>query len=125
MSKPVEKMIAALGVKRGELERAEINDFTTKHGMPGWAPTQGHIPSGVPYLGFARDEIMSGQINRSMIVGKGSLFLGRMTNLFDGVSFILQKNSGNNEDSGGSNEETIKRLNAESLRVLAQTMPSD
>ena len=88
------KMIAALGVKRGELERGDINDFTVKHGMPGWAPTQGHIPSGVPYLGFARDDIMSGSINRSMIVGKGSLFLGRMTNLFDGVSFILQKNSG-------------------------------
>jgi len=29
-----------------------------------------------------------------MIVGKGSLFLGRLTNLFDGVSFILEKNSG-------------------------------
>jgi betaine reductase len=88
------KMIAALGVKRGEMERANINDFTIKHGMPGWAPTQGHIPSGVPYLGFAREDILSGKINRSMIVGKGSLFLGRMTNLFDGVSFILQKNSG-------------------------------
>jgi len=97
------KMIAALGVMRGELERAEINDFTAKHGMPGWAPTQGHIPSGVPYLGFARDEIMSGKINRSMIIGKGSLFLGRMTNLFDGVSFILQKNSG----SSGEKEETV------------------
>ena len=92
------KMIAALGVKRGELERAEINDFTVKHGMPGWAPTQGHIPSGVPYLGFARDDIMSDRITRSMIVGKGSLFLGRMTNLFDGVSFILQKNAGGSED---------------------------
>jgi len=91
------KMIAALGVKRGELERGDINDFTIKHGMPGWAPTQGHIPSGVPYLGFVRDDIMSGRINRSMIVGKGSLFLGRMTNLFDGVSFILQNNSGGEE----------------------------
>jgi len=129
------KMIAALGVKRGELERGDINDFTVKHGMPGWAPTQGHIPSGVPYLGFARDDIMSGKITRSMIVGKGSLFLGRMTNLFDGVSFILQKNSGaGTEASGGSaggdhasgvSEHTVKRLIAESLRDLAKSMGAE
>jgi len=126
------KMIAALGVKRGELERAEINEFTEKHGMPGWAPTQGHIPSGVPYLGFARDDIMSGRINRSMIVGKGSLFLGRMTNLFDGVSFILQKNSGGSAGSGsaqeqsdGVSEQTVKRLIAESLRELARSMGAE
>ena len=30
-----------------------------------------------------------------MIVGKGSLFLGRMTNLFDGVSFVVEANEGN------------------------------
>ena len=124
------KMIAALGVKRGELERADINDFTIKHGMPGWAPTQGHIPSGVPYLGFARDDILSGKINRSMIVGKGSLFLGRMTNLFDGVSFIMQKNSGGSAASGGGhtegvNEDAVKRLIAESLRVLAKSMGAE
>ncbi|MCL2662382.1 MAG: glycine/sarcosine/betaine reductase complex component C subunit beta [Oscillospiraceae bacterium] len=123
------KMIAALGVKRGELERAEINDFTAKHGMPGWAPTQGHIPSGVPYLGFARDDIMSGSIKRSMIVGKGSLFLGRMTNLFDGVSFILQANSGAGADApdeqAGVSEHAVKRLIAESLRELARSMGAE
>ena len=48
------KMIAALGVKRGELQRNEIADFVKEHGMTGWAPTQGHIPSGVPYLGLLR-----------------------------------------------------------------------
>jgi len=88
------KMIAALAVKQGVLEREGIADFVMKHGMPGWAPTQGHIPSGVPYLGFARDDILSGKIEKAMIIGKGSLFLGRMTNLFDGVSVVLQKNSG-------------------------------
>ena len=129
------KMIAALGVKRGELERGDINAFTEKHGMPGWAPTQGHIPSGVPYLGFAREEIMSGNISRSMIVGKGSLFLGRMTNLFDGVSFILQKNSGGGADEGTTassgeqtnaiNEKAVKKLIAESLRELARSMGAE
>jgi len=118
------KMIAALGVKRGELERAAISDFTDKHGMVGWAPTQGHIPSGVPYLGFARDEIMSGRIERSMIIGKGSLFLGRMTNLFDGVSFIVQKNGVGKSGAAadGVSEESIKRLIAQSLRELANAM---
>jgi len=121
------KMIAALGVKRGEMERTEIDEFTKKHGMPGWAPTQGHIPSGVPYLGFARNDIMEGKINRSMIVGKGSLFLGRMTNLFDGVSFIMQKNSGagSGEASGGIDEDAVKRLIAESLRELARSMGAE
>lgn len=88
------KMIAALGVRQGALERSAIADFVKNHGMTGWAPTQGHIPSGVPYLGFARDSILSGNIKKAMIIGKGSLFLGRMTNLFDGVSFMLQKNMG-------------------------------
>lgn len=86
------KMIAALGVKRGELERAEIPEFVKEHGMTGWAPTQGHIPSGVPYLGMCREEILRGDIERAMIIGKGSLFLGRMTNLFDGVSLVIQAN---------------------------------
>ncbi len=48
------RMIGALGVKQGVLERAELNDFVEKHGLRGWAPTQGHIPSGIPYMGFAR-----------------------------------------------------------------------
>jgi len=118
------KMIAALGVKRGELERAGIDEFTKKHGMPGWAPTQGHIPSGVPYMGFARQALMSGKIERCMIVGKGSLFLGRMTNLFDGVSFIMQKNSGEKSDSGvdAVSEAEVKKLIAEAMRELARSM---
>ncbi|NLY71409.1 MAG: glycine reductase [Clostridiales bacterium] len=106
------KMIAALGVKRGELERADILNFVKNHGMKGWAPTQGHIPSGVPYLGFAREEILEGRIKKAMIIGKGSLFLGRMTNLFDGVSFVLQENSkeAQTEDLKVSVKEVIEPL---------------
>lgn len=54
------KMIAALAVKRGELDRKELAGFTKEHGLTGWAPTQGHIPSGVPYIGFAREDILAG-----------------------------------------------------------------
>ncbi len=118
------KMIAALGVKRGEIERSEIPNFVTKHGMTGWAPTQGHIPSGVPYLGFAREEILAGTTNRAMIIGKGSLFLGRMTNLFDGVSFIIQKNQGSGGASAveGMDEAKIKSLIGEAMRDFAQEL---
>ena len=86
------KMIGALAVKMGNLDRKELPSFIEKHGMVGWAPTQGHIPSGVPYLGFAREDIMAGTVKNTMIVGKGSLFLGRMTNLFDGISFVIEEN---------------------------------
>ena len=86
------KMIAALAVKRGELDRKELANFTKERGLTGWAPTQGHIPSGVPYVGFACEDIKEGKIKNAMIIGKGSLFLGRMTNLFDGVSFVIHGN---------------------------------
>lgn len=91
------KMIAALGVKQGVIERAELDSFVQEHGLKGWAPTQGHIPSGVPYVGFAREGILKGDLQRAMIIGKGSLFLARMTNLFDGISFIMEANPGQEE----------------------------
>ncbi|PAB60797.1 glycine/sarcosine/betaine reductase complex component C subunit beta [Anaeromicrobium sediminis] len=114
------KMIGALGVKRKELERKELLNFVKGHGMPGWAPTQGHIPSGVPYLGFAMDDLSNGNVNRAMIVGKGSLFLGRMTNLFDGVSIVIERNSGVVEDNKpGVSEDAIRSMIAESMKDFA------
>ena len=113
------KMIAALGVKRGDLEKADMPGFIKDHGMEGWAPTQGHIPSGVPYLGFARDEIMNGDINKVMFVGKGSLFLGRMTNLFDGISIVLAKNEGMKKENEGISEEKVRGLVAEAMKDFA------
>lgn len=119
------KMIGALGVMRKELERNQINDFIQEHGMDGWAPTQGHIPSGVPYVGFAREDILEGKINRAMIVGKGSLFLGRMTNLFDGVSIIIEKNPGKVEEEKGVSEEEVRKLVAEAMRDFASNLLQD
>ncbi len=115
------KMIAAMGVKRGELQKADLATFPAKHGLTGWAPTQGHIPSGVPYIGFAREDLLAGDIKRAMIIGKGSLFLGRMTNLFDGVSFVIQANAGAEEASGVSEEE-VKLLIAKSMKEFAATL---
>jgi len=113
------KMIAALAVKRGELQKADMETFIEKHGMPGFAPTQGHVPSGVPFIGPARDMILEGKINNAMIIGKGSLFLARMTNLFDGVSFVMEKNRGIEKKKEGISEEEIKSIIAESLREFA------
>ena len=116
------KMIGALGVMKKQLEKTEINDFIENHGMEGWAPTQGHIPSGVPYLGFCREDLTSGDLNRAMIIGKGSLFLGRMTNLFDGVSIVLERNSGELEDNSGVSKEEVKKLVAEAMRNFASSL---
>ena len=55
------KMIGALAVKRGELAKAELAAFPERRGLPGWAPTQGHIPSGVPYLGFCCQDVYKRQ----------------------------------------------------------------
>ena len=116
------KMIGALAVKNGDMERSELATFAEKHGMVGWAPTQGHIPSGVPYLGFAMDDIMEGRVETTMIIGKGSLFLGRMTNLFDGVSFVVRKNSGAQQSEGSVSKTEIRSLIADALRDFASSM---
>ena len=115
------KMIGALAAKRGEMTAKDLPAFVEKHGLVGWAPTQGHIPSGVPYIGFGCEDILAEKIKNAMIIGKGSLFLGRMTNLFDGVSFVIQANSGAEGDSGVSEEE-VKGLIAKAMKEFAQSL---
>ena len=88
------RTLAAMAVMRGEIERDDMDDFVTEHGMPGFSPTQGHIPAGVPYLGHAHVAMRAGEMTRAMIVAKGSLFLGRMTQLVDGVSFVIEPSPG-------------------------------
>ena len=39
-----------------ELHGYGVKLFIEEKGLPGWAPTQGHIPSGVPYVGFLVEE---------------------------------------------------------------------
>ncbi|XMB86123.1 glycine/sarcosine/betaine reductase complex component C subunit beta [Mycoplasmatota bacterium WC44] len=119
------KMIAALAVMNKEIERKDIMDFVETHGMVGWAPTQGHIPSGIPYCGHLITEMTTDtNINRAMIVGKGSLFLARMTNLFDGISVMVERNNGLQETSSVSKEE-INKLIAKSLKEFASSLLSE
>ncbi len=57
-----------------------------------------------------------------MIVGKGSLFLGRMTNLFDGISFVIRKNQGQQDQGQGISKTEVRGLIAEALRNFAATL---
>ena len=84
------RMLAGLGVVRGELDRSEIPTFARAHGMPGFAPTQGHIASAVPWLPHALERMAAGDLHRTMLIAKGSLFLGRLTRLWDGASVTLE-----------------------------------
>jgi betaine reductase len=113
------KMIGALAVMSGEFARPELPQFVARHGLPGFAPTQGHIPSGVPVLGYIRDRILDGSIQNTMMIGKGSLFLARMTNLFDGLSLLIEKNPGKAPASTGLTKESVRKLLAEALRDMA------
>src|SRR5512134_1738783 len=86
------RLIAALAVQQKEIDKSQMNDFIEKRGLVGFAPTQGHIPAGVPYIAHGIREILQGKKNRIMIVAKGSPFLPRMTNLSDGLSIVLERN---------------------------------
>lgn len=87
------RALAAMAVMQKEIGREGMDDFVAQRGLPGFAPTQGHIPAGVPYLGHARSAMLENRLSRVMVVAKGSLFLGRMTQLADGMSFVLEKPS--------------------------------
>ncbi len=113
------KMIAALAVMKGQYEKSEIPAFVKTHGQIGFAPTQGHIPSGVPFLGHAVDAIKAGTLNRAMIIGKGSLFLGRLTNLADGASFLVEKPSGGKAAAASVSREDVERVILDVLGELA------
>jgi len=84
------KMIAAMAVMKKEIAKPDMDAFIDVHGLTGWAPTQGHIPSGVPAVGWFLRWAEEGTLTRGLLIGKGSLFLGRMTNLFDGVSLLME-----------------------------------
>ena len=88
------RLIAALAVRAGEIGREDLPGFVAQRGMPGFAPTQGHIASALCYLPHALDRLSSGEANRVQMLAKGSLFLGRMSELSDGMSLLLERNPG-------------------------------
>ena len=88
------RTIGSFAVLRNEIQRDELDHFVEVHGMPGFSPTQGHIASAVPVLGHSVKKMMAGEMENTMFLAKGSLFLGRMTQLSDGISFLLERNKG-------------------------------
>jgi glycine/sarcosine/betaine reductase complex component C subunit beta len=88
------KTLAALAARRGDIDRGDIAAFVDRHGLPGFAPTQGHLASALWYLPHALRRLTGGHASRVMLLGKGSLFLGRMSQLSDGMSVLLERNEG-------------------------------
>jgi betaine reductase len=86
------RTIAALSAAKGDIERTDIAAFVTERGMPGYAPTQGHLASALCYVPHALDRLTSGDARKVMLLAKGSLFLGRMCQLSDGMSVLLERN---------------------------------
>lgn len=87
------KLIAALAARSGEIQKGDMPVFAASHGMPGFSPTQGHIASAIPFMPHALDGLQKGDYRRVMFLAKGSLFLGRMTQMADGLSFIMEAQS--------------------------------
>jgi glycine/sarcosine/betaine reductase complex component C subunit beta len=88
------RTIGSFAVLRKEIARDDLDHFVEVHGMPGFSPTQGHIASAVPVLGHSLRKMLVGEMENTMFLAKGSLFLGRMTHLSDGISFLLERNRG-------------------------------
>jgi betaine reductase len=86
------RVIAGLAALRKDITPAQVPAFVATHGMPGYSPTQGHIASAIPFMGHAVDGLRAGTLQRVLFLAKGSLFLGRMTQMADGVSFLLERN---------------------------------
>lgn len=118
------KMIAALAVMKGQLEKNRIPEFVKEKGIPGFVHTQGHIPSGVPFVGHACEWLKSGKIRRALVIGKGSLFLARMTNLSDGASFFIEQPVEEKPAQAVSRED-IKRLLLEALSEVAASLQAE
>ncbi|MGH8903559.1 MAG: glycine/sarcosine/betaine reductase complex component C subunit beta, partial [Egibacteraceae bacterium] len=88
------RTIAALAARRGDIRREEMDEFVATRGMPGFAPTQGHLASALCYLPHALSRLTVGEASRIMLIAKGSLFLGQMCQLSDGMSVLLERNLG-------------------------------
>ena len=88
------RTIAALAARRKDIGREGIDAFVAERGMPGYAPTQGHLASAICYLPHALTRLTAGDAERVLLLAKGSLFLGRMSQRSDGMSVLLERNGG-------------------------------
>lgn len=87
------RMMAAMLCGAKEIERADMAEFARRKGVPGYAPTQGHIASGFVYAPHALREIQAEKIRNCFLIARASLFLGQMTELTDGMSVLIERNA--------------------------------
>ena len=114
-------MIAALSVMKGQLKREEIPQSVAEHGIR-FRDTQGHIPGGAQHGPRPRRH-QGRSIKRAMIIGKGSLFLGRLTNLADGASFLIEAPSETGGATGaGVTKDEVRELLLDALADLAANL---
>ncbi|MBI2358157.1 MAG: glycine reductase, partial [Deltaproteobacteria bacterium] len=85
------KMLAAVLVSGGKMARSEMAEFMKRKGVPGYAPTQGHVASAMAYLPHAHREMTEGEARNCFLFARASLFLGQMTQLSDGMSVLLAR----------------------------------
>jgi betaine reductase len=83
------KMIAALATAAHHIDRTDVDAFLASRAVAGFAPTQGHIASAVCLLPYAVRRL-AGDLPRALLVAKGSLFLGKMSALSDGMSIMIE-----------------------------------
>jgi betaine reductase len=87
------RMLGAVLARAGKLAKTEIPAFMKERGLPGYAPTQGHIASALAYVPHAFQALTQGQFQRCFLFARASLFLGQMTQLSDGMSVMLERHS--------------------------------
>ncbi|MBI4522611.1 MAG: glycine reductase [Deltaproteobacteria bacterium] len=87
------RMLAAVLASCGKISRAEIGGFMRQKGVPGYAPTQGHIASALAYVPHAVRGLKNGELGRCLLFARASLFLGQMSQLSDGMSVLLERHS--------------------------------
>lgn len=80
------------------------------------------MASGVPYIGHALEALKAGTIKRAMIIGKGSLFLGRLTNLADGASFIMEGPGAGTEPAQGVSQSDVTEMLLAALSDVAANL---
>ena len=84
------RMIAALAVQAGHIDRTDMERFLAERCVSGFSPTQGHIASAVCLLPHVLHMMKQGT-NRALLVAKASLFLGRMSSLANGMSVVIEQ----------------------------------
>ena len=83
------RMIAALAAKSHHIASDEVTTFLEERCVAGFAPTQGHLASAICLLPYGI-ELLDGNTSRFLLAAKGSLFLGKMSELSDGMSVVIE-----------------------------------